>query len=598
MCRFHVSRSPRGWQVDALAVATFVTAGLVAYANTFESGFYFDGESMEKGGLRQLSGSVLDWLRPPPRTIGYLTFDAQYSLHGLWFPGFHAVNLAIHIAATTLLYWIVKRTILLANFCEACSSAASGIGLATALVFELHPLQTQSVTYLYQRFESLMGMFFLAAIFCFVWAIGSPHRYRQLGWFSLAWFCVLLSALTKEVGVMAPPVMLWLDRAVFAKSWAELVRKRWWFYFPTFPLAVAAVIFLVRKQELYASGGILTTAHVGVLEYALSQPAVILHYLRLFFWPQGQCLDYVWPPADSWSEILPALAGLLIIFTGVAWATVRLPWLGFSLGSVFVILAPTSSFLPIVDLAFEHRMYLPVAGLSTATIACVWWFSGWVLDRFNLRSVPVAAQFAPALLWATLLGCVTFARNEVYRDGVSLWQNVLEVQPGNARAYNNLAWHVETQLGDSQWAIALNQRALAIKPDIASAHRALAELLSTTNHPQAVFHAREAIRAEPSNWENANNLGILLAAEDPVEAEKLFEQAIELTPLREKPYLNLTNLLSQQQRFEEAVTVLKAGLEKAANAGISWPLARQRLGMAVQQLNQSSSADSQPTSRR
>ena len=527
------------------ACGLIAAAGVAAYSNTLDAPFVFDGLPLAQR-LRTLAWNPSDWFGVNPRTIAFFTFDLQYTLHGRWLFGFHAVNIAIHVVAALALFGAVLVTCNRPRMPAAIRHDATGIALASALLFELHPLQTQAVTYLYQRFESLMGMFFLVAIFCFAMAVrerATASRHKA-GWFLAAWFAVILSIGSKEVGAAAPLVLLWYDRVFEATSWRELWTRRRWFYLPFIAVYAAGAGYLYLQRDHYVAGGVFDTEEISPLAYALTQPEVICRYLRLACWPRGLCLDWYWPPADTPGRIVPPLLTIVALLGFTAWATVRLPIAGFLLGSFFLILAPTSSFAPIVDLAFEHRMYLPLAPLAVLVVLASWTGARRLAEllKTDPRATP-AITTAAVLAVATALGVTTYLRNEVYRSGVTLWNDVLTKVPGNPRAYSSLAWHVELETGDTATAIRLNRRALQLKPDIANSHRGLAILLYGSNRAESVFHAREAVRIE-RNADNLNNLGIIIADTAPDEAERCFREAIALDPRLTAAELNLAQLLT------------------------------------------------------
>lgn len=559
MFRFHEGT------LNLAACGLIAAAGLAAYANTFEAPFVFDGLPLENR-LRALTWNPAEWFGTNPRTIGFFTFDLQYSLHGRWLPGFHAVNLAIHVVAALALFGAVLVTYRGPRMPAAVQRDAAGIALASALLFELHPLQTQAVTYLYQRFESLMGMFFLMAVLCFALAVrgGAAPTWRRAGWFLGAWLGVIFSIGSKEVGAAAPLVLLWYDRVFAATSWRDLWRRRWWFHLPFLAVFAAGGIYLYLQRHHYAAGGIFDPEKMSPLTYALTQPEVICRYLRLTFWPRGLCLDWAWPPADTATRIVPPLLALLALLGFTAWAAVRLPAVGFLLGSFFLILAPTSSFAPIVDLAFEHRMYLPLAPLAVLVVVAARAGLHEAAERFGVEQRPIRAVLTVIAMTVVIaLGVTTYLRNEVYRSGVTLWRDVVEKVPGNPRGYSSLAWHVELEAGDTIAAIRLNRKALRLKPDLANAHRGLAILLYDSNRAESLFHAREAVRIEHTA-DNLNNLGILIAESDPPEAEACFREAIAMDARFTAAKLNLGKLLAMTGRRAEAAELLGTAIGNAA----------------------------------
>ena len=170
-----------------------------------------------------------------------------------------------------------------------------------------------------------------------------------------------MAAASKEVAAVTPLLVLWYDRAMAASSWGEMVRRRWAYYAGMAGTWVILAGLMLSHAHAYAAGGVLVVKEVTPWQYAISQPGVIVHYLRLCFWPTGLCLDYGWPVAATVSEVIPPLLLIGALLAATVWAIFRWPAWSFLGAWLFFILAPTSSVLPIRDLAFEHRMYLPLA---------------------------------------------------------------------------------------------------------------------------------------------------------------------------------------------------------------------------------------------
>ena len=556
------------------ACGLIIAAGFAVYSNTYSAPFVFDGRMLERG-LKPLAwDNPAGWFEIWPRPVGYFTFHLQYTLHDRWLPGFHAVNITIHVLAALFLFGSVYLTCRSWHSSAGVRSEAIAIALGAALLFELHPLQTQSVTYLYQRFESLMGMFFLASVFCF--AMGCREASadeaaltggRRSGWWSVAWLvgswlAVVASIASKEVGAVAPLVLLWYDRALVADSWQTLARRRGWFHGPFWALMAGCVVFLFIEREHYASGGIFNTARMPMLTYALHQPYVICRYLGLFAWPRGLCLDWALQPmVDSW-QLMPAMVAVLGLLGITGWAAVRLPWVGFLLGSFFLILAPTSSFAPIVDLAFEHRMYLPLAPLS-------------VLAVLGLRSLAIWAQVSRQVLagavagLAIVLGILTYRRNEVYESGRKVWIDVIQKAPHNSRAFFNLAWHVQEEPDGVPTAIKLYRRALELNPANTGAHHSLAVLLFEADRPRAVWHARQAVGLERSA-DTLSTLGIGIMDEDSREAEVCFASAIEMDSRHLSALVNLGVLYSRRAEHGAAEEMFRRAVAKDPHEPAAW----------------------------
>jgi hypothetical protein len=178
---------------------------------------------------------------------------------------------------------------------------------------------------------------------------------------------------------------------------------------------------------------------VTPLHYALSQPGVIFHYLYLSIWPVAQCLDYGWPVADSLAAILPPTIIVTGLLAATIWCIFHRPHIGFAAGGIFLILAPTSSVMPIADLAFEHRMYLPLAALCTLSVVAGFEFLQWLIrHRPPRRGVFVAGAVTALVASSTILGGLSYRRNQDYQSAISIWFDVIQKAPHHTRGYNNL----------------------------------------------------------------------------------------------------------------------------------------------------------------
>ncbi len=327
---------------------------------------------------------------------------------------------------------------------------------------------------------------------------------------------------TKEVMATAPVVVLLYDRTFLAGSFRRALTDRWGLY-----LALTAtwgiVAWLLIATHFHGDTTGFAVEGFTAWSYLLTQPGVIARYLRLVFWPTGQCLDYDWPPAESSGEIIPA--GLLIVgLLGLTvWAaSIKRPALGFLGAAFFLILAPTSSFVPIKDAAFEHRMYLSLAAIATLVVLTVWTFCD---RRFANRSISVLLLVASTVG----LGWTTARRNEVYRSDLSVWQDVLKRSPNNLRALDNAAMCLLEREQPDEALVYLNQ-ALAINPRQVEAWIALGQARMLQKDPLAARDAwTEALKCDPNNPTALNNVGYLLIDSNPGEAIRYFRKALAKT---------------------------------------------------------------------
>jgi protein O-mannosyl-transferase len=358
--------------------ALIIALGVIAYWNSFSGVFVLDDRRMileNEIVLRPWPlGDVLFGIRP----ILNLTLALNYALTGLNVWSYHAVNLLIHILAGLVLFGIVRRT--LEKVVIARSYSSTGLAFTISLLWLVHPLLTQSVTYLIQRAESLMGLFYLLVIYCAIRANDSP---KAIGWYFSAVLSFALGMGTKEVMVTAPFTLLLYDRIFLAASWKEVFRRRWGLHLGLLAaLGISMTSFLLKYVKWAAPTAGFAFDEITPLQYAVTQPGVVLHYLRLAFWPDPLAFDYYWPIADSLGEILIPGFFIALLFGMALRALFFRPPLGFLSIWFFFILAPTSSIMPIADIAFEHRMYLSL--ISPVALAVIG--AQAVLNRF-IRSV-------------------------------------------------------------------------------------------------------------------------------------------------------------------------------------------------------------------
>lgn len=421
---------PQPW---GKAIPLLILAALCAYANSMAGAYLLDdltwiANNRDLPTLGQFTRSHLD-----DRWLIAASIELNYRLGGINPIGFHLLNLGVHITAGLVLFGIVRRTLLLPLWQGRYTASADGIAFATALLWLLHPLQTQSVTYVIQRCESLMGLFYLLTLYAVLRAAESPRAWLwQLGTIA----CFFLGLGCKEVIATAPIVILLYDWVFLTQSFKETFRRRWLAYLGmTVILGLFIALTALRLGRPAADVGF-GVAKATPFTYLMSQAGVLLYYVRLSYWPLGQCLDYFdWPVTTSVSDfVLPgAFVGILVAASLVAVAF-RRP-VGFLGCWFFFILAPTSSVLPINDLAFEHRMYLSIIPLILLAVLLGKEIVARLFERAGLSARWAhTLQVFVLLMIAGTLGVLTFQRNDLYHDPYAMWQDVLRQRPENIRA--------------------------------------------------------------------------------------------------------------------------------------------------------------------
>jgi tetratricopeptide (TPR) repeat protein len=526
--------------------AFLVAAAILAWANSLGGAFVFDDKSRI---LRDASMHTMEHpgrlLSDTSRPVLKLSLALNYAAGGRDPRGYHAVNLAIHVLAGLALFGALRRSLLSPALGDRFAGSAPWLAGSAALLWLLHPLQTQAVTYVVQRGESLMGLAALTTLYC---AIRVAEGSRPVAWGVAAVLACTLGMGAKE-GMVVTPLLVWLhDRTFFAGSAAAALRVRAPLY------AGLAATWLVPFGWIgpdtlfrgeFARPELPTP---GVLEYALTQPAVILHYLRLAFWPSPLCFDYGWQPAQSAREIVPAALAVGALAAAAGWLLWRTSGPGFLAAWFFLLLAPTSSVVPIQDIAVEHRMYLPLAAVVTGVV---------LIGHRALQGLGVRWPLAGAalvLVAAAALGTATAARNRDYHDELVLWRTVAAAAPENWRAYYNLGTLLR-QRGDEEEAIPLLREALALEPGHAAGHYNLANALKQSGEiEEALPHYRRAIELEPRHASAHVNLANALQTRGEAEQAILhYRRALELSPEWGLVHYNLAVVLEADGQLDEAV---------------------------------------------
>jgi tetratricopeptide (TPR) repeat protein len=542
-----------------------VLATLAAYWNSLNVPFFFDDRPaiLRNETIRHLwplSGP----LNPPHdgsgvsgRPLVNLSLALNYAAGGFSVRGYHLVNLALHAAAVLVLWGVLRRTLRRPAIAARFREKADVIAWSTALLWAVHPLLTESVVCVVQRNEVMGGLFYLLTFYGFCRATegdaADNARANSRRWFVLSGGACFAGMATKEI-VATAPLLLWLyDRTFVAGSFRALWRDRKWFY-----AALAASWIPLGWLVLHngqRGGTVGFGLGTGSWHYLLTQCRALTTYLKLSFWPDPLVVDYgtglVTRLGDVWWLGLIVVA--LLVATALAlW---RRPAAGFLGAWFFVILAPSSSFLPLTTQTMaEHRMYLP---LVAPIVAAVLMMSVGLNRRVG---------WAAALL-ALVLGALTIRRNRDYRTEETIWADTVAKCPDNPRAYDGLAYAF-VDAGRWQEAIEACKNALKVRPDYRGdldVH--MGQAWMGLGQPAAALpFFEEMLRLRPEDAELHNNVGMALAALHRLpEAIERFETALRLNPTFADAHNNLGNALAKSGRLSEAIVQYKAAVRLRPN---------------------------------
>jgi tetratricopeptide (TPR) repeat protein len=410
------------------SAAILVAAILLTYWNSIPTPFQFDDVlPVENEAARQSSSvdaSQASGLaaQVAGRPVVRASFALNYALGGKDVTGYHVLNIAVHVACALLLFAIIRRT--LSHWCDGeLRQSATATALAATVIWAVHPLNTGTVTYVSARSESLMALCYLTTLFAGIQAYQSSRRSM---WNAVAVAACACGMACKETMVTAPLVMVLFDRAVVFTSFKAAFAARWRLYAW---LAATWIVLAALAWSAPRADSVGFSLGVSPWTYLLNQAEILAEYLRNALWPDRLVFAYGEPRAIVLRDVLPQA---LLIATLVAlsfWAWRVRPTVGFLALAFFVILAPTSTIVPIAtEVGAERRMYLPLAALVVLLVAST---------RAAWRTRPVARVALVAAL-AIGLGVLTIRRNSEYASAEALWRATLERWP-SAIAHRNLA---------------------------------------------------------------------------------------------------------------------------------------------------------------
>lgn len=594
---------PPRWIVFCLA-SVIVVAIAVIYANSLGGPFIFDDNHAiaDNERIRRLwpPGPLLESLPGNTllnRPLVTVSLAINYAIDGLNVRGYHLFNVGVHLLASLVLFGVIRRTLTGRLLRNRFGPTATWVAAAATLIWAVHPLATDAVTYIIQRCELLMGLFYLLTLYCAIRSFDSPH---PTPWYAAAVACCALGMCCKEVMVSAPLAVLLYDRTFVSRSWGRSIRRHAALYIGLAASWLVLGFLMISGPRNYTVGFDLP---ITAFDYLKTQAGVILHYLRLAFWPVGLVVCYDdWPVARTCREFVPQGLVILALLAGTCWGLQRRSAFGFLGTCFFLILAPTSSFMPIVtEFAAERRMYLPLAAVVVLVICSVYV----LLERlFALFASPNMTPSVPrrdmlsvfiglTVLLALVLGRLTILRNRDYRTVLSIWTAVAQQRPFNASAYNEIG-RVLSEEGRFDEAIPRIMRALELKPHFAEAHYNYGLALEKKGRWQdSIEHFEEALQYRPSYATSHINLGLALAETGRIdEAIEHYQEAIRLKPDSQEAYNDLGLARMRKGQTDAAIAEYMQALQikpDYANAHFNLGLAlakQKRLSEAVEHWRQ------------
>ena len=547
--------------------------GFLVYSNTFHSSFHFDDlpSIVANPAIRNIHHLQSIWSFLPRRFILYLSLALNYHLGGLDVLGYHLFNLAVHLISAVLVCWLVRLTFLCPGMKEEkISRHANLISLFAGLIFVAHPIQTQAVTYIIQRAASMAAMFYLASLCLYVKSrlaredvIASPKG--EAIYYTGSLVMAIAAMFTKETAITLP-LMILLYEYFFLKNRDVsqlLIGRRPYLFLLTLLIIPLTMLFTetgaARLHQLSSEPGI-SPSH-----YLFTQFRVMITYVRLVFLPFNQNIDYDYPVYKNLFEwpVLLSLLFLSVILYGAKRLFLKYRLASFGIIWFFMTLLPESSFLPIKDVIYEHRLYLPMAGFSLFLVSGIYYLLLTVRQLKILRFAQEDNGRNVVVVLTIIIACyslMAYQRNNAWKDELTLWGDTIQKSPHKTRAYINLAFAYDKQ-GDLAQVMSNYNKAIEINPQYPDAYynRGLV-YYRQGQMPQALSDFNRVIELSPDFADARNNRGLVYYYQGSFsKAMDEYNIAIALKPDYAAAYNNLAIVYYQLKEFDKAwVNVNKA----------------------------------------
>jgi protein O-mannosyl-transferase len=427
------------------------------------------------------------------------------------------------------------------------------IAFFTALFFIVHPLQTQSVTYIIQRMASMAAMFYILSIYLYSLGRLEHSQKNKISkafiYYILAFISGILAVMTKENAATSPLAML-LFEFCFIRNKENKIYKNY-LIISLFAYVSACIIYFILNPTILTSAAT-SGINISSMDYLINQFIVIVRYIQLTLLPVNQCCDYGnvnynFPFVHSFWRI--DVLGCLFILIGLIVLAVYLykinKVLSFGLFWFFLTLSVESSIIPIPDPIFEHRMYLPMLGISLFLISSIFLLANKIKPIFI---------FSFLSLTIVIMGITCYSRNEIWKNDYTLWSDVVKKAPYNARGHYNKGLALSDMKKNEDAIICYNE-AIKIKRDYIEAWNNEGNLLQVEGkYEESLSYFDEVINIKPDYSNAWYNKGISLTnLKKYKESVKCYDEAIKIKSDYIEALNNKGVSLAYLQKYEEAI---------------------------------------------
>lgn len=535
------------------------------YAPTLESEFHFDDyvyilESSEITDLKYCLNSLADNIFRPDRMLVTLTFGLNYLIHDYSLPGYHIVNILLHLLNSCLVfllaYLLLETTAGASSFSRRENKSKLLYAVIGATLFLLHPVAVNSVTYISQRHGLLATFFYISGIVLFV----KFRQIRGIKAFLLFAGCLMCywAGIHSKPMALTLPITLVAYELVFLTNKKQLWRKIFSILLPLSAVFLVILVGYAYFSGLFSAGADIAGFRSSLLwspwQHMMTESFVFLHYWKILFLPLPQ-----WLSGDHYFQVVEAvdlkiivswLAHIAIMVLALWCYSKNLLLVTFGIALFYISLVPPYFALPILDVKVDYKTYLPSVGAALIVVQLVHSLSK------KTGSWPVVVV---SLLVCLLLGNLAIDRNRVFMTEESFWTEVIEKYPNEARPYNNrgLTFHRQRKFSE---AIADFQKAIEIQPNYSLVYANIGDTYKEVGqYRKAMEYYQHYVELNPQDANGFIRVANIHAAQKRwPQSVILYEKAVEIDGMNPKALYNLALAYGQLGQYKESVLNLES----------------------------------------